>query len=74
MGNRDIDQKRMLIAKCYELALIDCKDDLHASYRRGDDVDNHLVDGIAMAYLDRVIKAADLWKESERLKEKPLEK
>jgi hypothetical protein len=26
MSNKDIDHKQLIVAKCYELALIDCRD------------------------------------------------
>jgi|TARA_R110000850_G_scaffold36785_2_gene96964 hypothetical protein len=56
MSNKNSDHKQMLIAKCYELALVECS---LIDTGGGDDVET--VDFLAMRFLDRIHKAADIW-------------
>ena len=58
MSNKDIDHKQLIVAKCYELALLETQ--------IIGVIEDREVDGIAMSYLDRIIKAADIWVEQER--------
>jgi|TARA_R110000823_G_scaffold30106_4_gene86542 hypothetical protein len=56
MSNKDIDHKQLIVAKCYELALLETQ--------IIGVIEDREVDGIAMSYLDRIMKAADIWKGS----------
>ena len=51
MSNKNSDHKQMLIAKCYELALVECS---LIDTGGGDDVET-------VDFLDRIHKAADIW-------------
>ena len=64
MSNKDIDHKQLIVAKCYELALIDCRDDMHKAFLEFSDPPTTMIDDVAMGYLDRIMKAADIWKGS----------
>jgi hypothetical protein len=64
MSNKDIDHKQLIVAKCYELALIDCRDDMHKAFLESSDPPTTMIDDVAMSYLDRIMKAADIWKGS----------
>ena len=55
---------KTLVAKCYELALIDCRDDMHKAFLEFSDPPTTMIDDVAMGYLDRIMKAADIWKGS----------
>tara|TARA_R110000824_G_scaffold158564_1_gene332543 strand:- start:12 stop:191 length:180 start_codon:yes stop_codon:yes gene_type:complete len=57
MSSKDIDHKQLIITKCYELALLETQ--------ITGDMDDRTVDYLATEYLDRVIKAANIWKRAE---------
>ena len=57
MSNKNLDHKQLLVAKCYDLALREVSTRL-ALYRSDKDL---TVDDHAMRYLDKIIKAADVW-------------
>lgn len=57
MSNKSLEHKRMLVAKCYELALDSVTEDFTF------DID--LIDKIAMEYLDRINAASDIWDKEE---------
>jgi len=57
MSSKDIDHKQLIIAKCYELALLETQ--------ITGVMDDRDVDYLATDYLDRVIKAANIWKRAE---------
>lgn len=59
MSNKDSDHKQMLVAKCYELALVECSLLDSGGSESVDDVET--VDFLAMRFLDRIHKAADIW-------------
>ena len=56
MSSKDIDHRQLVVAKCYELALLEAQ--------IIGVIEDRDVDGIAMSYLDRIMKAADIWKGS----------
>ena len=58
MSSKDIDHKQLIIAKCYVLALLETQ-------IIGGGLDDRDVDYLATDYLDRVIKAANIWKRAE---------
>jgi len=57
--SKDIDQKRMLIAKCYELAILE-----HGTKFVNEWVSSE-VDDLAMSYLDKVIFATKVLQRKE---------
>ena len=57
--SKDIDQKRMLIAKCYELAILE-----HRTKFVNEWVSSE-VDDLAMSYLDKVIFATKVLQRKE---------
>jgi len=59
MSNKNLEHKRMLIAKCYELAILEHRTKFVDEWVSSE-VDDH-----AMSYLDKVMKAADHWGEAE---------
>ena len=54
MSSRAREHKQVIVAKCYELALISVQ---------GNELT--LVDTLAMSYLDKIIAAADIWARTE---------
>jgi hypothetical protein len=64
MSNKDIDHKQLIVAKCYELALLDCRDGITEAFIEFSDPPTTMIDDVAMGYLDRIMKAADIWKGS----------
>ena len=65
MSNKGIDHKQLIVAKCYELALFDCKHEKYNAHVHGIDYPSHKIDERAMHYLDNIIKAAHEWKRAE---------
>tara|TARA_R110001592_G_scaffold348169_1_gene642137 strand:- start:211 stop:390 length:180 start_codon:yes stop_codon:yes gene_type:complete len=57
MSNKDIDHKQLIVAKCYELALIEAQ--------IVGVIEDRDVDYLATDYLDRIMKAANIWKRAE---------
>mgnify|MGYP006121680445 FL=1 len=66
MSNKDIDHKQLIVAKCYELALIDCRDDMHKAFLEFSDPPTTMIDDVAMGYLRRITKVADAWNEEDQ--------
>ena len=60
MSNKNLDHKQLLVAKCYDLALRELPHVKRFSetYHTDEDL---TVDDHAMRYLDKIIKAADVW-------------
>ena len=55
MSSRAREHKQVIVAKCYELALVSLQ---------GNGVSKE-VDALAMSYLDKIIAAADIWTRNE---------
>ena len=53
MSRKNIVEKQQLIAKCYELAL--------KSFEMRTEERSKDIDQLAMMYLDKIIKSADVW-------------
>jgi|TARA_R110000744_G_scaffold22587_1_gene57701 hypothetical protein len=65
MSDKNIAHKQLIVAKCYKLALLDCRDAKHKAHIHGTDYPSHKIDEGAMYYLDRIMKAANRWEEAE---------
>lgn len=57
MSNKNIDHKQLIVAKCYELAMLQVQ--ITKEYGATE------VDYWAADYLDRIMKAANTWEEAE---------
>ena len=57
---------KALVAKCYQLALIDCRDDMHKAFLDSSDPPTTMIDDVAMDYLRRITKVADAWNEEDQ--------